>query len=138
VNQGPFKDVLDFHRKFGVATPLRPTIPGQSVMALRYKLRAEERRELDEAIMAHDLPAMVHETIDNIVVLLGDLASYGVDFQPAWDAIHAANMAKSPNPDGGKILKPPGWKKAEVTPLLLTQGDVLESYFPPSSSPVPG
>ncbi len=35
-----------------------------------------------------------------------------------WQAVHEANMAKAPNPDGEKPLKPEGWVPADLAAIL--------------------
>lgn len=65
----------------------------------------------------------VDGAIDMIWVTLGWLHSVGVDPQPIWDAVAAANMAKSTGPvrEDGKRLKPEGWTHPDIAALIDAQ-----------------
>lgn len=118
---GMFLDVRDFHLKFGVPAPLEPTLPTDEILALRRSLHKEEAREVDEALEKKDLVAIVHECLDNIVINLGTLVSCGVNPVGPWNELHAANMRKERNPNGGKILKPAGWVPADIKSTIDRQ-----------------
>lgn len=94
----------------------------------RADLIRDEVGELLDAIEAGDPVAVAHEGIDSIYVVVGAFLDFGLPFGPAWDAIHAANMRKV-GTDGkpvlrgdGKVLKPPGWQKADLTPIVFPGG----------------
>lgn len=80
----------------------------------------EEFREWEAA---KGLSDSVDGAIDLIWVTLGWLHSVGVDPQPIWDAVAAANMAKSTGPvrADGKRLKPDGWKHPDIAALIDQQ-----------------
>ncbi len=73
----------------------------------------EEADELREATTIYD---QADAYIDSIYFAIGGLVDLGIDPQPLWNIVHAANMAKI-WPDGtvkrradGKVQKPPTWK----------------------------
>jgi predicted HAD superfamily Cof-like phosphohydrolase len=97
------------------------------------KLINEGHSELSEAIlnsfninrsMEEDPDvAIASEAIDLIYVTCGLLNNMGIDGQAVFDAIHDANMSKVINGKvlknkDGKVLKPEGWKKADITEVL--------------------
>jgi hypothetical protein len=114
-------DVIDFHERFGVLVGRYPGIRGES---LRGRLIAEEIRELADAIDANDLPLAVDAIVDSIYVLLGTAVTFGVDLEPIWQAVQAANMAKVGGGirEDGKVLKPDGWIEPDIAGLLREQG----------------
>lgn len=115
-------DVYRFHRKFGFAAPDRPTVPGPDLAAQRHRLLQSEVLELPRASEQGDLAGCLGEIIDVIYIALGTAVAFGLSVDAAWDAIHAANMRKYPNPEpGGKPLKPPGWTKPNLARLIEEQ-----------------
>lgn len=74
----------------------------------RYK--PEQLTELQREVCA--------ELVDLIYVTVGTFVELGIDPQPVWAAIHAANMQKEPNPNieggKGKAVKPEGWQKPRI------------------------
>jgi len=91
---------------------------------LRRALIREEFREYRDAEDADDPHATLDALVDMAYVIVGAALEYSWDFAGAFAAVHDANMAKL-GPDGkpivrddGKILKPEGWKPADLTPFL--------------------
>jgi len=73
----------------------------------------EEADELREATTIYD---QADAYIDSIYFAIGGLVDLGINPQPLWNIVHAANMAKI-WPDGsiqrrvdGKIIKPKAWQ----------------------------
>lgn len=110
--------VADFHRKFGHDAPVVPVLPEIATMEFRIKLIEEETRELVEAIRARKLGPIIQECVDLVYVVLGTLVVCGVRIKPFFSAVHEANMAKEPNPKGGKPIKPEGWEKPDCSALI--------------------
>lgn len=79
---------------------------------------------IQSAPLCIDLPALVDATADLDYVVEGLRVRLGVDGDPIWEAVHAANMAKSTGPlrEDGKRMKPEGWKAPDVEGLLREQG----------------
>lgn len=91
---------------------------------LRIRLHREETEELVEAIEAGDRAAIAAELADVVIVAYGTAHSYGIPLDRAIEAVMGANFAKI-GPDGqkhyradGKLLKPPGWRPADVAAVL--------------------
>ena len=68
---------------------------------------------------------MVDALVDALYTIHGTALAMGVDLDPFWDAVHAANMSKVDGSLGplrvredGKILKPPGWRAPDILALL--------------------
>lgn len=119
---GEWQNLVDiFHVKFGVLVGRTPGIRGE---VLRATLIDEEIRELHDAINAGDLPLAVDAIVDSIYVLLGTAVTFGVDLEPIFQAVHAANMRKVGGVirEDGKVLKPDGWVAPDVEGLLREQG----------------
>lgn len=80
---------------------------------------------------APDLTAMAHELADVAYVTHGTAVQLGIPLLPVLSEVHAANMRKL-SPEGkpivnaqGKVLKPEGWKPADVGAVLkrLNEGE---------------
>lgn len=112
------RDVRRFHRRFGVVNGVSPHVPNPEQRAIRKRLIREETDELIEAIERGDLKGIASESIDVLYVVVGTLMVCGIRILPIWRAVHAANMRKVPNPDGGKVQKPIGWKPADIDAAL--------------------
>ena len=120
------RDVADFHRHLGFPLAEGPT---PRILARRLALIDEEASEVIGAMLeaqqateshvdaSEALRHVVHELIDLTYVIAGTFVELGIDPQPAWDAVHAANLRKSRPADGGKAIKPAGWV-APVVPML--------------------
>lgn len=94
---------------------------------LRRDLHAEEALELDEVLCGYDLAAVAHELADVVYVAYGTAHYLGIPLDAVIAEVHAANMRKFPGgrvvfrPDG-KVLKPRGWKPADVAAVLREHG----------------
>ena len=121
-----YKDVWNFHLKFGVHMSPRPSLPPAEVMELRGKLIREEVSETLKALEDYDLVELADGIVDSIVVLLGAAVSFGIDIRPLWDEVHRANMEKVGGGfrSDGKVMKPPGWRPPDIAGLLELQSKV--------------
>ena len=104
-----------------------PTIPSEPVRKLRRDLITEEFVELMDALYHDNMEGIADGAVDLIVVVVGTLLSYGIDFNMIWRAVHTANMAKAGGPvrEDGKRLKPPDWKPPDIKTLLENQAPLL-------------
>lgn len=118
---GMWQDVRDFHIKFDIPHPLVPTPLSATRADLRKMLIREESREALEAIDSGDLPKIAQECVDLVYVALGTLVEAGISPDLSWIVVHHANMQKAKNPDGGKIIKPPGWVPPDMGGVLAVQ-----------------
>jgi len=145
--------VKDFMVKFGQHRQDKPGWPPQEVLDLRIRLIAEEFTELVQAAGYEcylsigrvndqgeevadvfealpnqrknpDFAAFVDAHADLEYVLNGTLESCGVQGQPVWDEVHAANMRKEGGATrkDGKICKPEGWVGPDIERVLREQG----------------
>ena len=121
--------VLEFHHTFESHIAPKPDLEliPQKVKALRKSLVLEECREVIEALEEDtDIAHIAKELADLQIVLLGTVASYGLQniFEEVLDEVHRSNMSKV-NPDGtitrnelGKVLKPDTYSPADITSIL--------------------
>ncbi len=112
-----YRDVLDFHEKMGCHIALAPQHYSKrdpKALELCEKLLDEEVAEFKLAMRYGTPSAAANEAVDVVYVSVGNLIRLGLPFDRVWDAVHAANMRKSPqlngpDPTKPKILKPVGW-----------------------------
>lgn len=141
-------DVKEFHRAMGVTDTLDvPGVPEDETVRLRLRLIAEEFFELLDACSTSpresvrsqarlavsewiesgfidvDLPAFADATIDLDYVVEGSRIAFGIDGEPLWRAVHAANMRKTGGGKraDGKILKGKDWVPPPIAELLEQQ-----------------
>lgn len=123
MNMDWVENVLEFHKKFRPAMiGATPAAPAVDVGHLRMRFVREEFGELEDAFAEHDIPEMADAIADLIYVLIGQAITYGIDIRPVWDAVHAANMAKTAGTRADdKVQKPPGWVAPDVAAILAAQ-----------------
>lgn len=118
--------VREWHKACHIPAPVTPTVPPPSDCVLALRLIEEEVREVKEALESGDLVQILHELTDLQYVLDGLYVRCGLDRlkEAAFSRIHHTNMTKV-GPDGsvrmdsqGKILKPEGFTKADLSSLL--------------------
>ena len=127
------RDVLAFHRRFKHPAPPSPTGPTPRLAMFRARLLREELVEVLEVLHHHDtydgktkaLGKLAAELCDLIYVTVGTAVALGIDLQPHWDAIQAANLTKEPN-GTDKPTKPAGWQAPDHTALLRAQQEDRE------------
>lgn len=137
--------VREFHEASGQEVRDVPSMPSDETRLLRGKLILEETLEVFAALglrlvmngssrrleLIHaghpDMEGVAHELADLKYVVDGTAVSFGVQLGPVTEEVHRAKMAKV-HTNGirtdasGKILKPPGWKPADVASVLRKQG----------------
>ena len=112
-----------FHERMGYTVSERPQVRDLAERLQRAELMQEELDEYVEAVKAGDLPEMADALADLAYFVYGTAVVLGVDLAPIILATHEANMQKIPAPDGGKAMKPPGWRHPDVAALLQAQID---------------
>lgn len=144
------KALLQWSEMTGDKAPVVPEMPDEATRVLRCRLLLEETLEFIRAsgcmvatwsdgrmtvqsrpdIHPPDLTAMAHENADVLYIAFGNAVAMGVDMGPVFAEVHAANLRKA-GPDGalrklsdGKVLKPAGWKPANVGAVLERLGEV--------------
>lgn len=78
----------------------------------------------NECIHERNLPAAADGLIDMEYVILGTHVAMGIDSNPLWAAVQAANCAKEGGATrhDGKILKPENWVAPDIAGELRKQG----------------
>lgn len=85
------------------------------VVDYRIGLLTEEYQETVGAYQSGDPEGIVDGHVDLLVIVMGNLAMFGVDARVAFNRVMAANMAKVPgkrrdsDPEGVSMVKPEGW-----------------------------
>lgn len=118
--------IKEFHVTMGAAAPDTPTMPDADLLELRKTLIREEYEEVTEQINqlksgeTDDMAALIHELTDLLYVTYGAIWACGVDPDPVFAEVHAANMRKldGPRRADGKVLKPEGWQPADVAGVI--------------------
>ena len=131
------EDVAAFHRTIGCGE-LNGRGLSAAIMRRRLAYIDEEASEVHEAMteaavlagegeLSPETPEvadLVQELIDLTYVIAGTFVELGIDPEPAWQAVHEANLRKMAAQGGGKAIKPEGWQPPEVPVLPL----YLESH----------
>jgi predicted HAD superfamily Cof-like phosphohydrolase len=132
------EDVAAFHRRIGYADSYGQGITA-AILRRRLAYIDEEAREVHEAmaeaaaladggelpLTAPEVAHAVQELIDLTYVIAGTFAELGIDPDPAWRAVHEANLHKVAAPGGGKAVKPPGWTPPVVPVEALELEDAV-------------
>lgn len=132
-----FKDVGDFHEKFGLPSirdnnkagrPIPPHVLDPETNAFRVDFMQEELDEFKQAYMENDLPKMADALIDLVYVALGTAHMMHVPFYHCWFEVQRANMAKeransstderSKRKNSLDVVKPKGWKAPDIAAVL--------------------
>lgn len=114
-----FKDIKEFHRKFGLEKRKGPVELMEDEFLFRFRFIEEELEELLTAWNESDLPGQIDALVDISVVVLGTAERMGIKWQHHWNEVHRANMSKersegdddprSKRASGFDIVKPEGW-----------------------------
>lgn len=143
------RDVIEFHRVCGI--PI-----GKSIAIRRPELRSslimEEACETASAATGRavrwyykdepdtvygktetgepDLVEYIDGLCDLLVVTYGSAVEAGVDLEPCFDEVQAANMRKANGPmrEDGKKLKPENWVGPDIEAALLHQSRCRAPY----------
>ncbi|MCP4417127.1 MAG: hypothetical protein GY805_10920 [Chloroflexi bacterium] len=131
--------IQEFHAAIGSPLPKVPLPPSLDTLALRHKLIQEEYEEMTEALEeltavlrakqanpSVDITNWVHELTDLLYVTYGAILACGVDANAVFSEVHRANLSKvgGPRRADGKLLKPPGWRPADVRGVIARQLEI--------------
>jgi len=114
------RDVEAFHMKFdhpaGGKIKLR-------MRKLRRRLIKEEAKELCKALKRRDEVEVIDGICDLMYVTVGTAVAMGIDLEPFWEQVQAANMAKEGGGKrgDGKVLRPEGWVAPDIAGILSEQ-----------------
>lgn len=116
-------------RAYGHEVHDTPHKPEASVRNLRQKLATEEFSEYQLAEKSDDLYEILGELADQVIIAYGTSAAYGVLLDEIIREKLRANMDKV-MPDGtvlknadGKVVPPPGYRRADYTQILSDIGE---------------
>lgn len=133
--------VREFHTTFGLACPRAvPLMPDPDEVRLRMRLIREEYEEVRvelEALLDTPDPAAALEVYERLLKELADLryvvegtaVSFALPIDEAYAEVHASNMSKVGDDgkpirdDGGKVLKGPNYRPAEIGQFIPTIED---------------
>lgn len=117
------KMVREFHYKFeqpvGVGAP---KLLDDARFELREDWIGEEAEERFLAQDERDLPGVADAIVDELYFLIGTAVEMGIDLDPLFKAVHAANMQKYRVPGHEKIMKPVSWQAPDIAGELERQG----------------
>lgn len=115
----------EFHEKFDVPVRNEPFIPDAKDCLRRLTLMMSELGEFGDAIREKDLLKILDAAVDTLVVVFGTCIEFGLPIDEAFLMVHQEENMTKVWPDGkvhkdagGKILKPPGHKPADLAKLL--------------------
>lgn len=126
---GNFNDVGEFHRKFGlpVSEKGRPAaLPPSEVLEFRTRFLEEELTEFKEAVANGSLEKAADALVDLVYVALGTAHMLNLPWEPLWQEVQRANMAKERATSAAQskrgstldVIKPPGWQPPSFTSIL--------------------
>lgn len=135
-----FKDVIAFHRHYGLLEKDKP----QSLDEENFKFRCiclhEELEEFKKAYENKDLPEMVDAIQDLIWFAFGTLDTMGIKphlYDLCWNEVKRANMSKVRTNDPNKskrgssldITKPEGWVGPQTREFFeMTEDEQLNLF----------
>lgn len=121
------KKVAEFQNATDQPVSEKPTLSEvKSNDLLRYELMREENREYIVACENNDLVEVLDACVDQLYILAGTINTHGLGniLEEAFNRVHENNLTKI-GADGkvlrnpsGKILKPEGYKKVDLSDLL--------------------
>ena len=117
--------VREYHERFGCTANDRPTWAGNDEHRVRVALIEEELAEFRNAGEAQDLVEIADALGDLLYVVYGAAVAYGIDLEPVFDEIHAANLSKG-DPDvvrrpDGRLLKAANYRPPQVREVIEAQ-----------------
>lgn len=121
------KKVAEFQNATDQPVSEKPTLSEvKSNDLLRYELMREENREYIVACENNDLVEVLDACVDMLYILAGTINTHGLGniLEESFNRVHENNLTKIGS-DGkvlrnpsGKILKPEGYKKVDLSDLL--------------------
>ena len=121
-------DIRAFHEKFGHDALKIPGFLDPETAKFRKNFLQEEVDEFNEAVEQGDISKAAHELADVLYIAFGTADKMGIPIGEVWKEIQRANMDKvratsaeqSKRGSTQDVVKPPGWKKADVASVLLS------------------
>lgn len=129
-----YDDVRAFYEKFGQPQGAIPSLRNmhRARVMERIAFMQEELKEYQDALMASDLDGMADALIDLVYVAKGTAIEMGLPWEPLWQDVQRANMAKVKGKTKRGIeidvAKPPGWKPPNTREILKAYGATYVEY----------
>lgn len=131
-----FKDIQDFHEKFGLKYDGEPRFLDADHEMFRTMFLYEEMEEIMDGIATSNMEEIFDGLIDLVYVALGTAYLMGLDFNEGWRRVHEANMAKVrvDHPENSKrgsafdVVKPEGWEPPYLTDLIRKESGIGDDY----------
>jgi nicotinamide riboside kinase len=114
----PFKDVKDFHDKFGLPMEGDPHPLDEAEQKFRIKCLHEEVHEYERAVADGDLAEQFDALLDLTYFALGTAHRCNFPWDHGWSRVQEANMTKVMGENGVEIIKPEGWQAPDLCDLL--------------------
>ena len=126
-----WKDIVEFHEKFGFGIPGAPTLLPEELRIFRTCFLKEELDEFVVACNHGNIHDAADALIDLVYVALGTLRLMGVPGNLCWDEVQRANMSKvrATHPSQSKrgsmfdVVKPEGWVPPDHSKHIKTGGE---------------
>lgn len=128
------QDIADFHVKFDLPRPIKPTQLDIPDMAYRIQFLFEEMEELVTGFEKENMEEMFDALIDLVYVALGTAWLMGLPFADGWSRVHEANMKKVRAKDASEskrgnqldVVKPEGWEPPILEDLLKEPSRIIK------------
>lgn len=118
-----FRDVKDFHDKFGLAVTPVPRYLDPEEQKFRIKCLLEEVHEYERAVADEDLPEQFDALLDLVYFAMGTAHRNGFPWEHGWQRVQEANMTKVMGSNGVEIVKPEGWQAPDLRETLRFHED---------------
>jgi len=86
-------------------------------------------KRCEQEIASGDIKAVSAALAAEVVLIRDAVRAWGINLRPFWKEVQRSNMAKVPS---GRIdvktIKPPGWRKPALRPILIAQYEAAASY----------
>lgn len=120
------QDIADFHEKFGLEMPKRPSALSAEMLQFRIKFLQEELDEYIKSSEEGDLEGQFDALIDLVYVAMGTAYLQGFPWKEGWDEVQRANISKERATTAGQskrgtsldVIKPPGWIPPDIGFIL--------------------
>lgn len=121
-----YKDITNFHQKFGLEYHGRPRDLPDDLFWFRNGFLDEEMKEYLRAWQEQNLEKQFDALIDIVYVAMGTAYLHGFNFEEGWKRVHEANMNKVRATDADEsergstfdVVKPEGWEPPVLKDLM--------------------
>lgn len=87
--------VKEFHDTFGVYSQNTPGLPKRKIRSLRKRLLKEEHKEYTDGEKANDIIEIADALADQLYIINGTAAAYGIPLDEIFNIVHDSNMDKT-------------------------------------------